>query len=84
MTTWLTKKETCELLKVSGRSLARYRDETLMEGIHFTKVSKQKILYNQELLMDWLANKHDWDTHLRAIEAYQASLPSNQKRKRSA
>jgi hypothetical protein len=82
MTTWITKKEACALLKVSGRTLARYRDETLMDRIHFSRISKQKILYNQELLLDWIPNRYDWATHLRAIELYQASLASNQRRKR--
>jgi hypothetical protein len=83
-TTWITKQEACALLKVSGRTLARYRDETLMDGIHFSRISVQKILYNKELLLDWIPNRHDWATHLRAIEIYRASLPSNQKRRKAS
>jgi hypothetical protein len=83
-TTWIGKAEVRELLQVSERTLARYRSDHLMIGIHYTKLSEQKILYNRELILDWLANKHDWITHLRAIELYQASLPSNQKRRKTS
>jgi hypothetical protein len=84
MTTWISKQEACALLKVAPRTLARYRSDTLMFGIHYSKISEQKILYNKELLMDWIANRQDWATHLRAIDLYQASLPSNQRRRKAS
>jgi Helix-turn-helix domain len=82
--TFISKKEACDLLKISERTLARYRSDHWYLGIHYVK-PVQKILYNKELIEDWLVNKHDWGTHMRAIEAYQSTLPSNQpKRKRAS
>jgi hypothetical protein len=83
MTTWLDKHEICALLKVTDRTLTRYRSDKWMIGIHYVK-PVQKILYNKELIEDWLVNRHEWHIHLRAIDLYQASLPSNQKRRKSA
>lgn len=82
MAVFITKKEACELLQIGERTLARYRADHWYLGIHYVK-PVQKILYNKELLQDWMINRHDWGAHLRAIEVYQQSLPSNQKRKRA-
>ena len=81
MTTFIDKYEVCKLLRVGERTLARYREQHWYLGIHFVQ-PVQKILYNKELIEDWMVNKHEYSVHLRAIEAYQASLPSNQKRRR--
>jgi hypothetical protein len=83
MTTFIGKIETCALLQVTDRTLSRYRADHWYLGIHFVQ-PVQKILYNKELIEDWMVNRHDWSTHMRAIEAYQATLPSNQKRKRAS
>jgi len=47
------------------------------EGIHFTRPSQRAVLYNTELIHDWLANVNDPVAHSRAIDAYLSSLPSN-------
>jgi hypothetical protein len=83
MTTYMNKHEACALLQVTERTLTRYRSNHWYLGIHFVKLP-QKILYNRELIEDWMVNREDYSTHLRAIEAYQATLPSNQKRKRAS
>ncbi len=80
--TFIDKHEVCQLLKVSDRTLSRYREQHWYLGIHYVK-PVQKILYNRELIEDWMVNRHDYPAHLRAIEAYQATLLSNQKRKRA-
>ncbi len=82
MTTFIDKHEVCKLLKVGERTIACYRQEQWYLGIHYLK-PVQKILYNKELIEDWMVNKHEWSVHMRAINAYQASLPSNQKLRRS-
>ncbi|MBW4662101.1 MAG: helix-turn-helix domain-containing protein [Drouetiella hepatica Uher 2000/2452] len=82
MMTFIDKREVCEFLKVGERTLARYREKHWYLGIHYVQ-PVQKILYNRELILDWMVNRHDYIAHLRAIEAYQATLPSNQKRKRT-
>ena len=82
MTTWVTKTDVMALLQISERTLARYRSDHWYIGIHYSK-PVQKILYNRELLEDWMINRHEWGAHLRAIEFFQASLPSNQKRRKA-
>ena len=82
MTTWVAKADVMALLQISERTLARYRSDHWYIGIHYSK-PVQKILYNRELLEDWMINRHEWGAHLRAIEFFQASLPSNQKRRKA-
>lgn len=84
---FIEKREAANLLKCHPGSLPRYRkDEKIgwIEGVHYTRPNGQKVLYNKELLHDWLVNRHDPAAHLVAIENYQASLLSNQRRKRKA
>lgn len=85
---FIDKHEAGKLLKRHPQSLARYRSNPQIgwvEGIHYTRPNGQEVLYNKQLLLDWLANRHDLDAHLRAVEIYQASLLSNQpKPKRKA
>lgn len=84
MTTIISKQEACNLLKVSERTLARYRALYWYVGIHFFQ-PVQHTTYNKELIEDWLVNRHDQPAHQRAIDAYLATLPSNQpKRKRAS
>jgi hypothetical protein len=80
-TDFIDKREACELLRVTERTLARYRELYWYQGIHFIK-PVQKILYNKTLILDWMVNRHDFLAHQQAIEAYQASLPSNQPRRK--
>lgn len=82
MTTWISRPEAMALLQISRRTLSRYCAEHWYLSIHYCK-PVQKIFYNRELLEDWMVNRHEWGVHLRAIEHYQASLPSNQKRRKA-
>jgi hypothetical protein len=81
VTTFISKQEVFNLLHVRERTLARYRELYWHLGIHYVQ-PVQKILYNRELIEDWMVNRHDLPAHQRAIDAYLASLPSNQKRAR--
>jgi len=83
MTTFIGKIEACALLQVTERTLSRYRSSYWYLGTHFVQ-PVQKILYNRELIEDWMVNRHDWAAHMKAIEAYQATIPSNQKRRRAS
>ncbi len=85
MNTWLDKHKTAALLNCHPNSLPRYRCRPAygwIEGCHWTRLGG-KILYNRELLLDWLANRNDLDAHLRAIETFQSTLLSNQRRKKA-
>lgn len=80
---FITKKMFCRLTGLSGETLKRYRRTgTWIEGIHWIKLNNRLICYNWPLIKDWFQNSHDPAAHQRAIEAYQASLLSNQPRQR--
>jgi hypothetical protein len=61
---------TLKRLRLEGR---------LVEGVHFVRVSSKILRYNSALVLDWVANAGDDIAHQRAVRAYLASLPSNQK-----
>ncbi|NJL47286.1 MAG: hypothetical protein HC929_07050 [Leptolyngbyaceae cyanobacterium SM2_5_2] len=81
MVQFVSKQETTQALKLSGTTLRRYRVQGLLiEGVHWVRVNSRCIRYNLELIKDWLHNRHDPAAHQRAIEIYQASLLSNQRK----
>ncbi|MBR8831894.1 MAG: hypothetical protein N5P05_002609 [Chroococcopsis gigantea SAG 12.99] len=81
MTHFANKSEASQYLKLSGTTLKRYRLQGLLvEGIHWVRLNSRCIRYNLDLIQDWLHNRHDPVAHQRAIEIYQASLLSNQKK----
>ena len=81
MTQFVSKQDAIQSLKLSGTTLRRYRVQGLLiEGIHWVRVNSRCIRYNLELIKDWLHNRHDPAAHQRAIEIYQASLLSNQRK----
>jgi hypothetical protein len=59
----------------------RYSGE-LIEGVHYIRFgSLNGILYNRPLIIDWMINRRNPEIHQRAIDNFQASLPSSQRRK---
>jgi hypothetical protein len=65
--------------QLSSRTMLRLRSAEKWElGIHYFKISETKILYNLELIQDWIANLHQIQLHEKAIENFLASLPSSQ------
>ncbi|MBE9135623.1 hypothetical protein IQ254_00100 [Nodosilinea sp. LEGE 07088] len=81
MVQFVSKQEATQSPKLSGTTLRRYRVQGLLiEGVHWVRVNSRCIRYNLELIKDWLHNRHDPAAHQRAIEIYQASLLSNQRR----
>ncbi|MEM6840064.1 MAG: hypothetical protein ACFB0G_19455 [Leptolyngbyaceae cyanobacterium] len=81
MVQFVSKQEAIQSLKLSGTTLRRYRVQgVLIEGVHWVRVNSRCIRYNLELIKDWLHNRHDPAAHQRAIEIYQASLLSNQRK----
>ena len=61
-----------------GRQLpsGEFTPPRLVEGVHWLRVGPRKILYNLELIRDFLYNQENPDAHRLAIEAYLKSLPS--------
>ena len=71
---WLKTADAAKLIGLSPSCLKNYRlrQGYLIEGIHwvYTNSGRRMILYNVELLCDWVANRGSPEVHLRKIEAY--------------
>lgn len=87
------KKEQCDdflidkhivamLLGISSETVKPYRKRYWMLGVHYVKYNSRTFRYNQKLIVDWAANRSTPEAHQQAIEAYLASLPSNQPKTR--
>jgi len=80
---FVDKHSAAKITGLSAETLKRARlSGNLIEGIHFVKLNCRTVRYNDQLLQDWMQNRHDVLAHQRAIEIYQASLLSNKKNKR--
>lgn len=81
---WIDKHIAARILGLSTHTLKKLRSEKarpenrLLEGIHFVRYGAYCVRYNAQLLKDYVATRSDPEAHKRAIEAYLASLPSNQ------
>lgn len=85
--TYVNKHEAAKCLGVSTETLKRYRQQgRLINDVHFTRLSSRLIVYNKELLEDWVANGADSNNraHLIAISNFSASLLSYKPRRRAA
>ncbi|MFM7447988.1 MAG: hypothetical protein ACKO24_05255 [Leptolyngbyaceae cyanobacterium] len=81
MVTFVGKQQASKTLDLSGETLKRYRLEgKWIEGIHWVRLNSRCVRYNLELIQDWFHNQHDPTAHFRAIEAYQETLLSNQRK----
>jgi hypothetical protein len=79
---FMSASEVRELLKVTDRTLSRYRLKHWVEGIHFT-APVQRILYIRPMILDWLVNhKTNPMAHQAAKEAWVAKTQNNQSRSR--
>lgn len=67
------------VLGVSARTVARNHDQWI-EGVHYHREGR-RVTYNLALLRDWQVNKHDWNSHQKAIENWQKGLLSNHKKR---
>ena len=79
---WVDKNAAAKLLGISIHTLKTYRKQHWILGIHFQYLNSRTIRYHEGLLRDWLANISEPLVHQNAIEVYQASLLSNQTKKR--
>lgn len=80
----VNKHEAARILGVSPETLKKYRlqpDSSLIEGIHYHVWNPRTIRYNPNLIADWGLNRAHPEQHQKTIEAYIASLPSNQRKR---
>lgn len=83
---WLKTAQAAKLIGLSPSSLKNYRlkQKALIEGIHwvYTNSSHRAILYNVELLSDWIATRANPEEHLRTIETYLAAQSNRRSQRR--
>jgi hypothetical protein len=80
---FVNKRKAAELTGFSSHTLKKLRiSGDLIEGVHWVKHNPRVVLYNAALLVDWVQNRHDLHVHQRAIETFQRSLLSNQRKQR--
>lgn len=82
---FVNKQSASKLTGLSTETLKRYRLQGKLEkGIHWIAINQRVIKYNISLVLDWIKNYHDNpQKHMKAIENYLASLPSNYKQRQS-
>jgi Putative excisionase (DUF1233) len=76
---FVTAKEIKEFTSLSDGTLRTLRQTAWVEGAHFCVIGYSSIIYNRELIADWIANKHQPELHENAIENYLANLPSQKR-----
>jgi hypothetical protein len=75
---WLNKTDTAALIGLSPHTLRRYRENnTWQAGIHYSKLNQNSVVYNELLILDWVANRNNPAAHQRAIEQYLINLSAN-------
>lgn len=75
---WLGKTDMAALIGLSAHTLRRYREQgEWQEGIHYSKLNQNTVVYNERLVLDWVANRNNQDAHKRAIERYLMELSAN-------
>ena len=68
---FLNSKKTSEMLGISRTTLKRWRlSGQLIEGVHYHLNGARSILFNVELLTDWIENRNSPEAHNKVIEAY--------------
>jgi Putative excisionase (DUF1233) len=81
---FVTKKALSQAIGLSPETFKKYRLKgDWIEGIHWQRINTRCILYNLQLIQDWIANRQDPKVHEQAIAAYLNSLPSSQSFKKS-
>ena len=79
---FVDKWEASRLTSLSPETLKKYRlKKVLIEDIHWVRINSKALRYNAPMLLDWLRHQGDPQAHQKTIEAYLASLPSNQSRR---
>ena len=81
----VNKHEAAAILGISTETLKRYRlqaNSPLIKGVHYFVWNSRVVRYNPVLIADWGMNRDNPCAHQKAIEAFLASLPSNQPKQR--
>jgi hypothetical protein len=90
MRQFVSKKQLAQEIGLSAHTFRRYRERgEWVEGVHYSKLNQNTVLYNLQLCLDWVANRSNPIAHQRTITQYLQSLSNEetttatrQKRKR--
>ena len=75
---WLNKTQLSEVVGLEPDSFEGYRKRgQWLLGIHYSKPTQNTVLYNERLILDWIANNHNPPAHQRAIDRYLTELSAN-------
>lgn len=80
---FINKQEALEVTGVKATTLKLWRlgDKTtpprLVEDVHWIRLNGRWVLYNRELLIDFVVNFNHPERHQRVVEAFLAKLPSS-------
>jgi hypothetical protein len=70
-TQFLNSAKTSALFGVSRTTLKRWRlTGLLIEGVHYHYNGSRSILFNVEMLTDWIQNRHAPESHNKLVEAH--------------
>jgi hypothetical protein len=90
MRQFVSKNQLAQEIGLSAHTFRRYRERgEWVEGVHYSKLNQNTVLYNLQLCLDWVANRSNPTAHQRTITQYLQSLSNEetttatrQKRKR--
>jgi hypothetical protein len=90
MRQFVSKSQLAQEIGLSPHTFRRYRERgEWVEGVHYSKLNQNTVLYNLQLCLDWVANRSNPTAHQRTITQYLQSLSNEetttatrQKRKR--
>lgn len=55
---FVNKSQLAVIVGLSPHTFRRYRERGMwIEGVHYVKVSQNNVLYNQSMVLDWIANR---------------------------
>jgi hypothetical protein len=66
------KKELQKIFSACDTTLKKYRKFHWTENIHWFRINSRKIIYNLDLIQDWLENKNNPCQHNKNIIKYLA------------
>lgn len=82
---YVTTAAAAQLFSVSKETLKTWRlgdrrggKPKLIKGVHWVNIRERKVLFNRELLADFVSNMHRPEHHERAVRRFLTALPSSQ------
>jgi 2-phosphoglycerate kinase len=69
---FMKTKEAAKLIGKSPSTLKAWRNQSkcLIEGVHYIKENARSVLYNVQLLLDFMVNIDDPETHNKRIQKF--------------